>query len=212
LVTAHWETRSFSVSANINKTTIYDFHGFSEKLYEYEYPSPAAIGLAEELQESLRLVMNRDRGLDHGAWVPLVAMYPQHNIPVVLLSVAPGQGAKAHFELGQKLAALRDRNILVITSGAIIHNLGQLKWNDPSAAPDVWATDFVEEIQTAVEKQDWEFLIQTESIRNYRIAHPSDEHYLPLLVAAGASGDDDVSVFSDVWSYGNLAMQGLRFG
>ena len=212
LISAHWLTRQFCVGGNSNKKTIHDFNGFSEKLYDYEYPSPSAIDLADELHESLGLVIKHDRGLDHGAWVPLIAMYPGHDIPVVQISISPDQDATEHFMLGQKLAFLREKNIMVIASGGIVHNLSKLKWNEPSASPDLWAKKFVQEVLAVVKDKNWDLLMQPETINNFCLAHPSLEHFLPLLVSVGAGENDDASTFCNIWRYGNLGMQSIRFG
>ncbi len=211
IITAHWETPSFSISGNIHSQTIHDFSGFADELYEFQYPSPAAEDLANELHQTLELQINNDRGLDHGSWVPLIAMYPQADIPVVQLSVAPSLGAAAHFELGQRLSSLRERNILIVGSGSIVHNLRKLYWHEPDRGPDPWANDFMQTIRQAIEKNDWAFLQKPGEIPGSKLALPSIEHYLPLLVTAGAVEENDVTVFSDFWCYGNLGMHSFRF-
>jgi 4,5-DOPA dioxygenase extradiol len=211
VVSAHWETASITVGGNEHRQTIHDFYGFPPELYEYQYSPPSACEWASDLSEQLGLELDNGRGLDHGSWVPLSVMFPDADISVVHLSVAPRLGGAAHFQLGQALAALRSQGILIIASGVVVHNLSTLNWRNPMAPPEPWAREFMAAFQTAVADADWERLFQPHSLPHGKRAVPTLEHYLPFLVAAGAAGQDSASLFCDEWRYATLGMHCYRF-
>jgi len=212
LVSAHWETSCFTLGGNQLQETIHDFYGFPNELYEYRYTPPSDSNWAEELAKSLNLEVDQGRGLDHGSWVPLTAMFPDEKIPVSHLSVSPRLGCEAHFELGKKLAKLRQQGVLIITSGVIVHNLRALNWNDSFAVPQPWAKLFMNEVQQAIDTKNWKALFEPHQLQGGDIAVPSLEHYLPLLIALGASQEEPITVFADVWRYGNLSQHSLKIG
>ncbi|MGF1610346.1 MAG: DODA-type extradiol aromatic ring-opening family dioxygenase [Kiloniellales bacterium] len=192
-VSAHWDTTRPMLSLAERPETIYDFRGFPEALYRLTYPAPGAPDLARraaallaEAGETAELVP--DRGLDHGAWVPLLLIYPRADIPVVQLSVQSGRGASAHLALGRALAPLRDEGVLILGSGGAVHNLRQY-FGDPSARPD-WALAFDDWLCRQVEAGAVEELVDYRvKAPHGRQAHPSEEHFLPLHVALGAAGE-----------------------
>jgi 4,5-DOPA dioxygenase extradiol len=212
VISAHWEARQPSVSLALAPPTIHDFSGFSPELYHMEYLAPGAPALAERVASSLSAIglktdFHPSRGLDHGAWVPLKAMYPQANIPVTQLSLTRNMDASANFKLGKALATLRDEGILIIASGAITHNFGWLDWHAAgNQAPLPKANTFSEWVAERLAAKDVPALV------NYRLApygaesHPTEEHFLPLLVALGAAGEDMPQRYHPSFAYGGLSM------
>ena len=193
MVSAHWDTQVPTLTASAHPETIHDFYGFPEELYAMRYPAP---GSAELVQETAGLLQVADlpvqadpaRGLDHGAWVPLLLMYPDAGIPVVQLSLQTGAGAEHHLKLGQALAPLRERGVLVIGSGGATHNLRE--FFRPAPGQDAsYVPRFTAWLKDVLERGD------TQSLTGYRHlapeaarAHPTEEHFFPVLVAAGAGG------------------------
>jgi len=212
IVSAHWETEQFTLGGNAQQKTIHDFYGFPDTLYEMSYSPPADEGWATQLATKLGLETNHQRGLDHGSWVPLTMMFPQANIPVSHMSVALAQDAESHFRLGQQLAPLREQGVLIITSGVVVHNLRYLNWQDTQAKPEPWASSFMNEVHEAIISKNWHKLFNPKQLSGGDIAVPTLEHYLPLLVALGASEEESSKTFADVWRYGNLSQHSYKFG
>ena len=196
VVSAHWETSRPAVNAVAVNDTIHDFYGFPRPLYEMRYPAPGSPALAESIGEKLRQSgfgcdIDRSRGLDHGAWVPLLLMYPQADIPVLQLSVQPHLGPEHHLRVGRALAPLRDEGVLIIGSGSFTHDLSEFRGHGPNdPAPD-WVNSFADWFHAALTGS------QTDDLLNYRRQapfavknHPTEEHLLPLYVALGAGGDN----------------------
>lgn len=193
-VTAHWETAEPMLGAAARPETIHDFYGFPDALYALDYPAPGAPAVAEAAAQALAgagigAAVDAVRGLDHGTWVPLKLMYPDADIPVAQLSVQPGRGGAWHLALGRALAPLRGQGVLVMGSGSAVHNLRLLRRSDPTAEP--WAVAFQDWLSAAVTEG------RTDDLAAYRTlapdaakAHPTDEHLMGLLVAAGAGGGD----------------------
>jgi 4,5-DOPA dioxygenase extradiol len=197
-VSAHWDTGRPAVSTAPAPETIHDFYGFPEPLYAMTYPAPGAPELAERasrLLDGAGLAADRDpgRGLDHGAWVPLRLMYPDPAIPVAQISIQAALGPAHHLAVGRALAPLRADGILVLASGNTTHNLhdaiGAMRSGAVDAPPPAWARSFADWLSAAVADGNEDDLV------NYRarapfaaLAHPTDEHLLPLHVAFGAAG------------------------
>ncbi len=212
VVSAHWEARQPSVSLAVAPPTIYDFSGFSPELYHMEYHAPGAPELAERVASSLSSIglktdFHPNRGLDHGAWVPLRAMYPQANIPVTQLSLTRNMNASANYKLGKALATLRDEGILIIASGAITHNFGWLDWRAADdQAPLPMAHVFSEWVAARLMAKDVPALLDYRRVPYGAEAHPTEEHFLPLLVALGAAGKDTPLRYQPRFAYGGLSM------
>jgi 4,5-DOPA dioxygenase extradiol len=210
-LSAHWEARVPTASLAGAPATIHDFSGFAPALYRMQYPAPGAPALAERTAALLSAAgisaaLHPDRGLDHGAWVPLSAMYAKANLPVAQLSLTR-QGAAAHFALGQALAPLRDEGVLILASGAITHNFAWLDWNagnDRPALPKARAfADWVAEQLTA---RNVSALLDYRSAPHGAESHPSEEHLLPLFVALGAADADPPERYRPDFAYAGLAM------
>jgi aromatic ring-opening dioxygenase catalytic subunit (LigB family) len=195
IASAHWESEWPMLTTGGRPETIHDFGGFPPALYELRYGAPGAPAVAERAIELIRAAGiaangNGCRGLDHGAWVPLRHMYPQAEVPVVQVSLQPLLGAAHHLRLGEILAPLRDEGVLIIGSGMSYHNLramGAPAATAPSRAFDDWLTAAVEAPAAAMRAAA---LTQWQSAPAARLAHPREEHLLPLMVAAGAGGAD----------------------
>ena len=214
-VSAHWLTDRPAVSAATRPETVHDFYGFPAELYELRYPAfgdPALAGRAKDLLSGAGLDATVDarRGLDHGAWVPLMLMYPEADVPVIQLSLQPRLGTRHHLRLGAALAPLRDEGVLILASGGATHNLREFRGSRAEDPLADYAGRFAGWISDAVERGDREALanyraIAPDAARN----HPSEEHLLPLHVAAGAGARGERIHHSA--SYGILAMDAYRF-
>ena len=196
VASAHWETTVPMLTGNAKPETIHDFGGFPEELYRIRYTAPGAPELAAEAVALLKGAgitagVNGCRGLDHGAWVPLRWMYPDADMPVVQLSLQPELGPARHVELGRALGALADEGVLIVGSGHATHNLGDWMAGRGRKEPLPYAQAFADWLHERLAAHD------TAALVDYRArapeaarAHPSEEHFLPLLVAWGAAGDD----------------------
>ena len=198
IASAHWETELPSFTGATRPETIHDFGGFPEALYRIRYPAPGLPELAERARALLKAenqcaAVDGTRGLDHGAWTPLLHMYPDADIPVVQAAVQPGLGAAHHLAVGRALAPLADEGILIIGSGHMTHNLheafGNLRGGHGDAAPAPYAAEFSEWVKARIEAHDLEALADYRRLAPHASrAHPSDEHFLPLHVTLGAAG------------------------
>jgi 4,5-DOPA dioxygenase extradiol len=192
-VSAHWETDDPAVSAASRPTTIHDFYGFPDALYRMSYPAPGAPELAERAaalltKSGIANQVDPSRGLDHGAWVPLMLMYPQADIPVLQLSVQPQRDPAHHLAVGRALGSLRGEDVLILASGGAVHNLRALAWNR-HGAPEPWAQGFDDWLVKSVEEGAIDDLVgYCQRAPGAVQAHPRDEHFLPLFVALGAAG------------------------
>jgi 4,5-DOPA dioxygenase extradiol len=216
VVSAHWESQGLVLTAGEHPQTWHDFGGFPTPLYAMQYPAPGAPELAEEIARQLNDAglptgLDTQRPFDHGAWVPLSLMYPQADIPVLQLSLPSHLGPELQSRVGRALANLRERKILLIGSGSITHNLGELDWRAGPDAITPWAKAFRDWVVARLEAEDEQALHQyrrlaPNAVRN----HPSDEHLLPLFFARGAGGTFKVE--HSGFTYGALGMDIYRFG
>ena len=197
IVSAHWESEPITLSnPSANAPLVYDFSGFDRKFYEMTYNSPDATKLSNliaSVMPDTEPVHQSDRGLDHGAWVPLKVMYPDADIPVVQMSMPTSDPAKL-LALGKRLQPLRDQGVLIIGSGFMTHGLRYLQdWSSDAVAP-TWSSDFDMWAAEALEKGD------VDSLSNFRelapgmpYAHPTVEHFTPLFITLGAATNTDAS-------------------
>lgn len=212
VVSAHWEAGQATVSLAEAPQTIHDFSGFSPELYRMQYPAPGAPALAKRVVSLLSVAgigvdFDSNRGLDHGAWVPLSVMYPQADIPVTQLSLMLNQGTAYHFDLGKALAPLRREGVLILASGAITHNFSWLNWRaDENQIPYPPAYAFNEWVAEKLAAGD------VGAVLDYRLApqgaeaHPTEEHFMPLLFAMGAADGATPVRFQPRFTYGALSM------
>lgn len=215
-VSAHWATRVPTLSAAERPETIHDFGGFPAELYRVRYDAPGAPRLAARAAELLSAAgsaseLSDERGLDHGAWVPLSLMYPERDVPVTQLSVQPRAGAAEHFRIGRALAPLRGEGVLILSTGGATHNLRQL--GRGSDAPG-WAASFDEWLDEKIRAGAYEDLLDYRRLAPHaELAHPTDEHLLPLFVAAGAGlGEAPGRSLHRGWTHGSLSMAAYAFG
>ncbi|WP_347556394.1 class III extradiol ring-cleavage dioxygenase [Robbsia sp. KACC 23696] len=222
VVSAHWLTRGgIAVASTQTPDTVHDFGGFPRALYDIRYPAPGAPDAAQRAvavleQAGLHARLDANRGLDHGAWVPLLHMVPDADIPVFQVSLPwPATPADA-FALGRALAPLRDQGIAILASGSLTHNLGDIRWQAGEDA--IYATAFAEWIGAAVARGDVAGLIDYRARAPYaERAHPSDDHLLPLHVALGAASltsatpHDAITVIDGGMTYGVLSMDAYVF-
>lgn len=219
VVSAHWETSTPHVSNATNPETIYDFRSFPQPLYELAYPAPGAPDLAQRTAALLEdadfgPVTSEPRGLDHGAWVPLILGYPDADIPVTQLSINPNETPAYHFNMGEALRPLRDDGVLIMASGNLTHNLSEFRGQSIDAEPPEWVRAFDEWASWAITEGRTEDLLDyraraPEAVRN----HPTDEHLLPLFVALGAGTPTEPGRhLHKSYTYGVLAMDAYAFG
>lgn len=211
VISAHWLTRGTYVTSGEHPEQIYDFSGFPDSLYKFKYHAPGAPEIAKIVVETAgNNIINPDphRGIDHAAWSFLKHIYPEHNIPVLELSLDIEKAPGYHFELGRKLASLRKNNILVIGSGNIIHNLSEMDYNE-NAAPFDWAKEFDSSVKSALENKDFDTLIEYHQIgKNARKAIPFNDHYLPLLYTLGMLDEDEsISFINESIQNGSVSMR-----
>jgi 4,5-DOPA dioxygenase extradiol len=194
VISAHWETESPVVSAVAHNPTIHDFYGFPRRLYELRYPAPGAPALAAEIAELLRAAglgcaLDNGRGLDHGAWGPLMLMYPRADIPVLQVSIQPHLGPAHHLRLGGALQKLRDKGVLIIGSGSFTHDLSEFRSQNMDAPVPDWVDGFGEWFSDALVTGRTEDLLDYRQKAPFaRKNHPTEEHLLPLFASLGAAG------------------------
>lgn len=216
-VSAHWYIPAVAVTAMERPRTIHDFGGFPRELFEYQYPAPGSPGLATRVQELIGrdvLADERHWGLDHGTWAVLCHVFPAADVPVVQLSIDETQPAAFHYELGRRLASLRDEGILVMGSGNIVHNLHTYAWGRHDVEPFDWAMRFEETARSLIAAGDHRPLINYESLgRDAALSAPTPDHFLPLLYVLGAAGEDDeISFPIEGFDGGSISMTTVKLG
>lgn len=217
IFSAHWEERMQTVSAVDRYSTIYDFGGFQDELYRMTYPAPGDRALSERIQSlftanGIPSQLDDERGLDHGSWAVLKLLYPDADIPVVALSVNRYLTNAEQYEIGKALGELREQDVLIIGSGGTVHNLRSVNWR--AQGVDEWAGAFDHWLQSKLESWDTASLFHYEELAPYaRMAVPTSEHFVPLLIAMG-SGDANrhAELVHRSYQYGNLSLSCWKFG
>ncbi|GAB3218308.1 4,5-DOPA dioxygenase extradiol [Algoriphagus aestuariicola] len=218
VVSAHWETSGTRVTAMQNPPTIHDFGGFPKALFEVQYPAPGSPELAKEIHQtvqSMEVHLDEQWGLDHGAWTVIRHMYPEANIPVVQLSLDYRKSPREHYDLARELVKLREKGILIVGSGNVVHNLRMVHWqklNEPYGYD--WAIEANTKIKENILNGNHKDLINFRQLgRAFDLAIPTPEHYLPLLYTLGLQGKgEDVSLFNDEPLGGSLTMTSVKIG
>ncbi len=218
-VSAHWLTRGTHVTAMDHPRTIHDFGGFPRELFEVEYPAPGSPELAGEttrLVTKTQVGLDHDWGLDHGTWTVVRHMYPEANIPVLQLSIDYHQPAKYHYELARELAALRQKGVLIIGSGNMVHNLRMVAWdklNEPEYGFD-WALEMNTLFKQHIADGNHQPLLDYQQLgRAAQLAIPTPDHYYPLIYSLGLQEKGDkVEFFNDKAVGGSLTMTSVRIG
>ncbi len=214
VVSAHWLTRGSHVLSAAQPRTIHDFGGFPEALYRIDYPapgSPETAALVSDLAPAF--VADASWGLDHASWTILRHMWPAADLPVLELSLDMTLPAQGHWELGEQLAGLRDRGVLVVGSGNIVHSFDGIDWR-PGAAPKPWAEEFDAWVADAIVRGDGEALVGYESAGTMaRLSVPTSDHYLPLLYVAAMVAEGDTVTFPYAGiDMASMSMRCVRFG
>lgn len=219
VASAHYASPVPALTAGARPHTIHDFSGFEAELYDLRYDAPGAPEVAARALDLIKLefgvqgTADHSWGFDHGAWSPLIRIYPKADVPLVLVSLKPDGDARWHYRLGRAIRALRDEDVLVMGSGSMTHNLGRLQAPMTYDAQAPWMTKFVEWVNDKLEHADAETLCDYRcSAPHARDCHPSEEHFMPLFVALGAAGDDwRASNIHHSVTFGSLSMDAWRF-
>ena len=217
-ISAHWYIPGTSVTAMPDPRTIHDFNGFPPELHRIRYPASGDPDLADRVRGLLAPTIvspDGEWGLDHGTWTVLRHVFPRADIPVVQLSINQRMPLADHLEVGRKLASLRDEGVLIMGSGNITHNLRHAMEScrhGESSTPD-WATRFDADVARAAEKHDADLLIRAVENDDGRMAHPTLDHYLPLLYVVGASDAGDTARFPITgFELASLSMRAILYG
>jgi 4,5-DOPA dioxygenase extradiol len=217
-ISAHWETKGTFVTAMEKPTTIHDFGGFPKALFDVQYPAPGSPDLARETKELItktKVVLDDKWGLDHGAWSVIKHLYPNADIPVIQMSLDYNQTPQYHYELAQQIKSLREKGVLIIGSGNMVHNLGMVSWNrlNENFGFD-WAIEANEKMKKFILNSDHKSLINFRSQgKAFDLAIPTPEHYLPLLYSLALKDEkDNIKLFNDEAVAGALTMTSVKIG
>ncbi|MDR3651346.1 MAG: 4,5-DOPA dioxygenase extradiol [Paludibacter sp.] len=218
-ISAHWETQGTEITSIQNPPTIHDFGGFPRELYEIQYPVSGDPDLAKEtirILSGTSVQPDLKWGLDHGAWSVIRHIYPKANIPVIQLSLDYNKSPKEHYELATELASLRNKGVLFIGSGNIVHNLRHVAWDkhDDEEFGYNWAIEANETIKKLIVANKHDELIDYKSLgKAVQMAVPTPDHYLPLLYSLALKDEnEEVSFFNDKTVMGSLSMTSVRIG
>lgn len=218
-ISAHWFVDGTYLTGNADPRTIHDFSGFPRELHEVDYPAPGSPDLARRVRTLLgeeRAALRADWGLDHGTWSVLRWMYPAADVPVTQLSLDRQLDVRRHYELGRSLAALRDGGVLILGSGNVVHNLGdavpRMRTRPVETPP--WARRFDDEVAEILVRRDTAALLAAwPDLEEGRLAHPSPDHWLPLVHAYAATDEGDAARFPmSGFDWGSISMRSIVFG
>jgi len=217
-VSAHWYTKGTMVTAMPLPKTIHDFGGFPDALFNVQYPAPGSPELAKQTKELIKTTtvgLDNDWGLDHGAWSVLTHLFPKADVPVIQLSIDYTKPASYHFELAKELQSLREKGILIVGSGNIVHNLGLAAFDriNENFGFD-WAVEAREKVNLRLMKNDFNEIIHYEKLgKALQLAAPTPDHYLPLIYTLGLKTDaDKLELFNDKLLAGSLSMTSVKIG
>ena len=223
-ISAHWLTRGWHLTAMEQPKTIHDFGGFPQELFAQQYPAPGAPAVARDIGHYLRpaappgsdmaIGLDQSWGLDHGTWSVLKPMFPAANIPVMQLSMDYNRPAAEHYALGQALSKLRERGVLIVGSGNVVHNLRAARFDAPAAQPFDWAQEFDAITAEHIANCNLAALANFQKLGSLAAnAHPTFEHYLPLLYAAGAAHKgEQARMFNTDFTGAAIAMRSVVWG
>jgi 4,5-DOPA dioxygenase extradiol len=221
-VSAHWLTEGWVLTGMAQPRTLHDFGGFPQALFDQQYPAPGAPAAVLEIAHTLKAPSNgqdlgvdrHDWGFDHGSWSVLKPMFPQADIPLVQLSMDYHRPPAEHYALGQQLKGLRERGVLIVASGNVVHNLRAIRMELPSDQAYDWAIAFDSAVADWLQRHDGEGLCNFRSLGDTaRLAHPTHEHYLPLLYAAAAvNADEAPQFFNTGFQAGSISMRSVIWG
>jgi len=217
VVSAHWQEPGIRIASGARPHLIYDFGGFPRELYELKYPAPGSPELAAEAAKALRAAgleatLDERRGWDHGLWVPLRLMFPEARLPVLQISLPMQWSPEELYRVGQAIGGFRNKGVMVLGSGGIVHNLRLLNWASKDAPAEGWAQEFQDWVLGAIERHDLASLFQYETLAPHAArAVPTPEHFAPLFPVLGAAGDyrNVVPIFAGM-EYGNMSMNSFE--
>jgi 4,5-DOPA dioxygenase extradiol len=217
-ISAHWFVDGTYLTAGTRPKTVHDFSGFPKALYEIEYAAPGKDDLAKRVRGLLGeqgAALSTDWGLDHGTWSVLRWMFPKADIPVVQLSIDRRLDMRRHHELGRSLAPLREEGVLILGSGNVVHNLRDAigRMRTGSTQTPEWASRFDETVEQVIGQRDVQRLLSAADTDDGRLAHPTPDHWLPLICAHGATDDHDAVAFPmEGFDLGSVSMRTIAFG
>lgn len=216
-VSAHWYVPQTGVTVSTAPRTIHDFGGFPRELYQVQYPAPGSPELARQIQTLLAPLpvrLDESWGLDHGAWSVLTHLYPTADVPVVQLSIDATQPPTFHYEIGRRIASLRDEGVLVMGSGNLVHNLRMLDWSGNTSGAYDWAARFEEQAREMIQAGEHAPLLAYEKLGpDARLSIPTPDHFLPLMHILGArQNNDHVSFPVEGADGGSISMLAVRLG
>ncbi len=216
-ISAHWETKGTFVTAMQNPRTIHDFGGFPQALFDVQYPAPGNPTLAKETKQlitSTAIGLDEKWGLDHGAWSVIKHLYPNADVPIIQMSIDYTQPAQYHYDLAKEIAILRNKGVLIVSSGNLVHNLGMVAWDKLNGEPYAydWAIEASEKMKKHILDGNHQELINfKQQGRAFDLAIPTPEHYLPLLYTlALKEPNEEVSLFNDQPIGGSLTMTSVK--
>lgn len=221
VVSAHWETRGTWVSVNPKPEVIYDFGGFPKALYEQQYPAKGSPLVAKATQElaangahKIMIHEHATMGLDHGAWTVLKFLFPEANAPVYQLSLDHYASGQQHLNLGEDLRGLRERGVLIVASGNVVHNLGLADFRNPDAKPHDWALEADAQLDQLIQKRNWAKLSQLHQLsKAVQMGAPTPEHYYPLLYTVGmADAKEEIRTVIQGFQHGSISMRAIIVG
>ncbi len=212
IISAHWTTKGTFVSVNSHPKAIYDFGNIDDRLLQIKYEPKGHPQLARKVIEeaaNFNIQKDQEMGLDHGAWTVLKHLYPNADVPVFELSIDESQPISYHFQLANSLKKMREKGVLIIASGNIVHNLKVIDWNNINAKPLDWAIEFDEMVKSKLNNQDYKALVDYEQLGNiFQLAHPTNEHYLPMLYTLGlADKTEEVKFLFEGFQFGSASMR-----
>lgn len=212
VVSAHWETVGTYISTNLFPRTIYDFGRFDERLYQVNYDAAGSPELAHNIINQVSLTAVKEdieMGLDHGAWTILKFLRPQADVPVLEMSLDYGKSPSYHYELAKELMYLRQKGVLIICSGNIVHNLARTDWRNIDAAPYDWNLEFDQLVKSKLENQNFASLINYSDFGELaKMAIPTNEHYLPMIYSLGTMGkNEQITQLFEGYQFGSMSMR-----
>ena len=218
VISAHWYARGTKITAMEFPSTIHDFGGFPQALFDVQYPAPGDPAIAKEVSSLVKVTdieLNHDWGLDHGSWTIIRHMYPKADIPILQLSIDYTKGPEYHYQLATELHELRKKGVLILGSGNMVHNLRMAAWDKLTSSFGYdWALSINEQFKSLILDGNHQALIKYEQLgREAQLAIPIPEHYLPLIYTLGLKGTkDNVTFFNDKTVGGSLTMTSVKFG
>ncbi len=217
IVSAHWETKGTFVTAMDKPRTIHDFRGFPKALFDIEYPAPGCPELAFETKKIItktQIGLDEQWGLDHGAWTVIKHIYPNADVPIIQMSIDYTQGGQYHYELAKELASLRNKGVLIVGSGNMVHNLAMIAWDklDADNYGYDWAIEAIEKMKEYILSDNFQPLINFKNQgKIFDLAIPSQEHYLPLIYSLALKERyEKITLFNDKAIGGSLTMTSLK--